>query len=140
MKAGKAKTFPYRAMLGPRLMPGLPMKFVGADGNILKPVAVGLVDSGADISTFPASWAGVLGIDLQQDCEAHSGNTAGGVTTNYFYEPGVDVIVVGKKIHLKAVFNPQIKIILLGREDFFAACTLVSFDQDKKQFTIELKP
>jgi hypothetical protein len=46
---------------------------------------------------------------------------------------------MGAKIHLYAVFNPQLDIVLLGREDFFERFT-ASFDQRAKTFRLEAYP
>jgi hypothetical protein len=122
--------------LGACLMPGIPMKIIDRHGNILPGQHLGLVDSGADCSTFPEQWAKALGIDLQAECNYSQGQSAGGLGDQYKFDPGVDAIVVGRKIHLEAVFRPGLPIILLGREDFFQAFK-VSFDQPKKTFRVE---
>jgi hypothetical protein len=116
-------------------MPAIPIKLVKLDGR-MTPETLGLVDSGCDTTMFPATWAKVLGIDLQKDCSAQASNTAGGTTTNYSYVPGIDAIVMGKKVHLSAAFNPGLPVILLGREDFFALYK-ITFDQAANSFTVE---
>lgn len=100
------------------------------------PKAFGLVDSGCDRSTFPLDWAGPLGIDLKADCIPNQGNTAGGLAEQYIYQPGIDSIVSGKKVHLDAIFSKGLPVILLGREDFFNVFK-VSFDQQRKTFSIK---
>lgn len=102
----------------------------------MTPETLALVDSGADTTVLPGSWAKVLGIDIVQDCTGNPGNTAGGTTTNYQYAPGVDALLAGRKIHLQASFNPGLPVILLGREDFFAHYR-IAFDQRANTMTIE---
>jgi hypothetical protein len=102
----------------------------------MMPETLGLVDSGCDSTMLPAELAKVLGIDLTADCTEQVSNTAGGRTTNYAYQPGIDAIVMGQKIHLQASFNPGLPVILLGREDFFALYR-VAFDQKTNTFTVD---
>jgi hypothetical protein len=120
---------------GPCLQPAIPLKLIALGGAMLKPT-LGLVDSGADCSNFPAQWAKALGIDLDNDCDVSQGNTAGGLADQYVYEPGINAVIMGRKIHLNAVFRPMLPIIILGREDFFAEYK-VSFDQRGPSFRVE---
>jgi hypothetical protein len=120
-------------MGGAVLRPGIPMKLVDLNGT-MKPQIYGLVDSGADISSFPLDWAKQLAID-PADLIEMDGDTAGGKTKNYYYPPGVDAIVMGKKIHLEAVFNAGLSVVLLGREDFFQLYK-IAFHQRAKTFTL----
>jgi len=100
-----------------------------------------LVDSGCDVTSFPTAWAEELGIDLGE-CVPFAGVTAAGKDGDdealqpRCWEEGVDAIVLGKKIHLEAVFRPGLPIVLLGREDFFSSFK-VSFDQQQKIMTLE---
>jgi hypothetical protein len=116
-------------------MPAIPLKLIQTNGN-MTPETLGLVDSGCDTTMLPAGWAKILGIDLAKDCSERQSNTAGGTTINYMYEPGIDAIVMGRKIHLQASFNPGLPVILLGREDFFALYK-VTFDQRASSFSVE---
>jgi hypothetical protein len=100
----------------------------------MRPQIYGLADSGCDFSTFPIPWAEDLGIDLAS-CHKTEGNTAGGTVTKYLYQPGVDAITFGKKIHLAAFFSPGLPIALLGREDFFRYFR-ASFDQRAETFDL----
>lgn len=122
-------------MLGERLTPGIPMKLLRLDGR-MTPQLYGLVDSGADCSLFPGAWAPLLGIDLREDCSRAHGRDAGGTSLRYFYEPGIDAIIMERKIHLRAVFADRTPVVLLGREDFFQHFK-VSFDQRGLTFTAE---
>jgi hypothetical protein len=116
--------------------PAVSLKLVRPDGTMTPPT-YGLVDSGCDVSTFPTSWAPVLGIDLAKDCDEGVGNTAGGQTKAYHYNPGITALLMGTQVPLVANFNEGLPIILLGREDFFSHFK-VSFDQRRKQFTLEV--
>lgn len=48
----------------------------------------------------------------------------------------MEAIVIGTKLKLAANFNSGLPIILLGRDDFLAYYT-ATFEQAKKQFTLE---
>lgn len=85
---------------------------------------------------LPGDLAKALGLDLAADCTQTTGSTAGGTTTNYEYAPGIDAIVMGKKIHLSCTFNEGLPVVLLGRKDFFALFK-VAFDEQAQQFTLE---
>jgi hypothetical protein len=122
-------------------MPGLPIALVRADGT-MTPRTPALVDSGCDVTSFPAGWAATLGIDYDK-CEKFSGLTAAGQDdeddddkTPRRWPPGVDAVIMGRKVHLEAIFRPGLPVILLGREDFFQEFK-VSFDQRKKTFRLE---
>jgi hypothetical protein len=100
-----------------------------------------LVDSGCDVTSFPADWAEELGIELS-DCPTFAGLTAAGKDSDdENLQPrecpdGVDALVLGQKIHLHAVFRPGLPIILLGREDFFRYFK-VTFDQEAMIMRLE---
>lgn len=112
------------------------MSLVGPNGH-QTPQQLALVDSGCDFSTFPSAWAKPLGIDFMADCEEIDGNTASGKDNSQrIYKPGIHGLVAGKKVPLRAIFNPKIPIALLGREDFFAYFK-VSFDQQAKTFRLQ---
>lgn len=107
----------------------------------MTPRTPALVDSGCDVTSFPAGWASILGIEFDK-CEKFSGLTAAGQDDEdddkapRLWAPGVDAVVMGRRVHLEAVFRPGLPVILLGREDFFQAFR-VSFDQRKKTFRLE---
>jgi hypothetical protein len=122
------------------LAPGVSIALIRQDGT-MTPRARALVDSGCDVTSFPAAWAEELGIDLS-DCPAFAGVTAAGkdgsnaATQPRRWPAGVDALVYGQKIHLEAVFRPGLPILLLGREDFFTYFK-VSFDQKAKLMRLE---
>jgi len=122
-------------------MPGIPIALVRMDGT-MTPRTPALVDSGCDVSNFPAAWAAHLGLDFEE-CDKFSGLTAAGKDDEddedkapRKWAPGVEAVVMGRKIHLEAVFRPGLPVILLGREDFFQEFT-ISFDQRAKTFRLE---
>jgi hypothetical protein len=127
-------------MTGGSLMPGIQIALVRQDGTMTARTPA-LVDSGCDLTTFPVEWAHHLGIDFDA-CEKIAGLSAAGATdaddenAPRVWEPGVEAIILGRKIRLGAVFRPNLPIILLGRDDFFHTFK-VSFDQRRKTFTVE---
>jgi hypothetical protein len=96
-----------------------------------------LVDSGADTSTFPASWATILGIDVAT-CLEYESDTAGGPASQFLYEPGIHAAFMGQKFHLSATFSAACGTVLLGRTDFFHYFKELRFDQQGQQFHVEL--
>jgi hypothetical protein len=97
----------------------------------------GLLDSGADNSTFPLAWAKQLGIDKEQ-CEIGECNTVAGKTKQYVWPDGVEAQVqaMGKTIRLFAAFTEGLPVVVLGRHDFFAEFK-VTFDQRACTYTLE---
>lgn len=99
------------------------------------PETLALLDSGADRTLLPAAWASALGIDLEAQCLAKLGDTAGGVATHYRYPRGVEAIFLGKRIRLLASFSHGLTVVMLGREDFFNLYR-VAFDQRANTLTV----
>jgi hypothetical protein len=97
---------------------------------------LGVVDNGADNTFIPLALAQVLGIDLGE-CRTEVCNTAGGPTTQYIWEAGLDAQVQGINVtlHLKTAFSDT-PMTLLGREDFFHTFK-VEFDQRVPRFRLE---
>jgi hypothetical protein len=116
-------------------MPCVPVRLIDINGHPMPATTHGLVDSGADSSILPKNWATILGIDLNNDCERTVGATAGGDGDQWVYEPGLDAIVVDKKIRITAVFT-RTPIVLLGRDDFFREFK-VAFDHRALAFHVE---
>ena len=114
-------------------MPALPIILHGERNHV--PVA-GIVDSGADYSFIPLAFASTLGIDLAA-CKREDCNTAGGMSTQYIWQAGLDAEVqaLGMNVHLKTAFS-ETPFVLLGREDFFEAFK-ISFDHRGLKFTLE---
>lgn len=114
-------------------MPVLPIVIHGVRNRI---PSRAIVDSGADKSFLPVAIASHLGIDLAQ-CVREDCNTAGGVTTTYVWQAGLEAEIqaMRMKVHLKTTFS-ETPFVLLGREDFFSAFR-VAFDQRNEAFTLE---
>lgn len=128
-------THEYRA-LGTELIPAIGIRVRGLDGT-WQPETLALVDSGADVSAFPATWASSLGVTLDPSCcEEKEAMTAAGPTVIWAYKPGLQVAVEGVAHLLKADFCSGLDVPLLGRRDFFDKYR-ISFDQRAKTFTLE---
>ncbi len=112
------------------------VKLLAVNGGHIVETTLGIVDSGADRSNFPADWAEPLGIDLDADCDEQDGDTAGGPVVQKVYEPGLDALVFGRKVHLDAVFQERLPVVLLGREDFFNEYK-VAFNQRRLTFRVD---
>lgn len=139
---------PYRAMRGSDgtgavyrsgLVPGVEVSFVAVNDIVLPIGTYGLVDSGADRSVLPASWAARLGIDIAEDCVAVTARTAGGQVQNFECNRGIEVVIVGQRLTLRAAFSEGVPWVLLGRDDFFHHFD-VSFKHREQQFTLSLPP
>lgn len=125
--------------LGGELVPALDIRLRTLDGT-WQPETPALIDSGADVSTFPAGWAPSLGVTLDASCcEEKKAVTAGGPATVWAYSPGLKVLIDGAEHHLKAEFCEGLDLPLLGRRDFFMKYR-VSFDQRTESFTLEPYP
>jgi len=114
-------------------MPVLPIVVHGVKNRM---PARAIVDSGADYSFIPITFAQHLGVDPAQ-CVQERCNTAGGVSTLYIWQAGLEAEIqqMRMRIHLKTAFS-ETPFVLLGREDFFNAFK-VAFDQRAQRFTLE---
>lgn len=139
-------TLPYRALRGTDgggqawdggLLPGVALNLIRPEGGVCSIGTYGLIDSGADRSVLPVAWAHHLGIDLEADCQESNSRTAGGMTTCYEVEGGVDAMILGERVTLQASFNRGLPWVLLGRDDFFSHFK-VSFEHRAQQFTLQL--
>lgn len=78
-----------------------------------------VIDTGADYTILPRSYADYLGIDIAKDCIAHNTHGIGGVETVYLYR---DLVVrIGRferKIPVGFLERDDIPP-LLGRHEFF---------------------
>jgi hypothetical protein len=128
-------THEYKSLGRGQLVPALSIRVRGLDG-VLQPETPALIDSGADVSTFPASWAKSLGIELSpRCCERKEATTAAGPATVWAYSQGLRVIIEGVEHWLKAEFCEGLDLPLLGRRDFFDAYK-ITFDERAKTFTL----
>jgi len=112
-------------------MPVFPVTLTGPRGE--SPPLMALVDSGADSSLFPMQVAGLIGVDLA-GCTQAVGMTAGGPSTRYIWDEGLQTTILGKTVWLRGVFGPC-PVILLGRGDFFHTFK-VAFDEREKTFSL----
>lgn len=84
-------TIPYRPLLGddaPR--PYLIMHVTGTNGRS-GPV-VGLVDSGADVTTFPLPYASLMGYTSETLSETHTKHAAGTATAYLAKQPSTMIV------------------------------------------------
>jgi hypothetical protein len=130
-----SKSFPYRALYGALLKPAVPLVIHGPKNRLTTP---GLIDSGADYSMFPASFAVPLGIDLATECHQETCTTAGGDVTQHIYEAALEVEIqaMATRIPLKVAFLANVPVVLLGRTDFFSQFKVL-FDERSQTFTLE---
>jgi hypothetical protein len=63
-----------------------------------------LVDSGADSSLFPIQIAPLVGVDVTR-CEKAIGMTAGGPSSRYIWEEGLQTTILGRELRLRGVFG-----------------------------------
>lgn len=101
-----------------------------------------LVDSGCSNTTFPKDLVEELGIDWDA-CTPIQGITATGTDdendeSNWprVWGPGIKAVHAGETLHLSAMFRPDLPLILLGRDDFFAHYK-VGFDHRNQKFSLE---
>jgi hypothetical protein len=113
-------------------MPVLPVVLAGPEGE--SPPLMALVDSGADSSLFPIQIAPLVGVDVTR-CEKATGMTAGGPSSRYIWEEGLQTTILGRELRLRGVFG-ACPVILLGRGDFFDTFR-VAFDQREKTFSLD---
>jgi hypothetical protein len=96
-----------------------------------------LVDSGADYSILPQSYAGFLGIDLAA-CEERPCTTAGG-SGKVLVHPiplEAEIQAMNVRFAMTSAFTRYANTILLGREDFFKEFR-VTIDEPTQTFTLE---
>jgi hypothetical protein len=110
----------------------LELEIVAPNGRRLTDAA--LVDTGADTSAFPLHWMRRLGI-YKKDCRKRQFDTAGGCADQWSFADGVEAIILGQRVTLRAVFVDA-PVALLGRDDFLASFR-VNFDQRAQLFTVE---
>jgi hypothetical protein len=95
------------------------------------------VDSGADYSIFPAYLAPSLGVNLDE-CREEPCVTAAGVGTMKIRDLPfeAEIQAMRTRFAMKAAFNEDASVVLLGRDDFFQEFK-VSFDHRALLFTLE---
>jgi len=93
----------------------------------------GLIDTGADECALPASFAPILGHDLQKGTEKRI-NTGNGETIAYSHTMSLEI----DDIRINDIlidFMPNLDVVLLGVKSFLAKFTL-TVDYPKKEFSI----
>lgn len=93
-----------------------------------------VIDSGADSSALPYSYAEALGIDLEKDCKRVTGMSSGGETEQHVFNPGLHGEVFGHRFKMMGVFTDT-PLILLGQEDFFMQFH-IAFDRRAGEVTL----
>jgi hypothetical protein len=95
------------------------------------------VDSGADYSILPTSYASYLGVDLAA-CDERPATTAGGTGTVLVHPLSLEAEVheMNVRFAMKSAFTEHSNTILLGRQDFFKAFR-VTIDEPAQTFTLE---
>jgi hypothetical protein len=123
---------PYGAGPTPdELEPIVALQVTGPNGKTISDSA--LLDTGADTSAFPLHWMRRLGI-WKKDCTAQEFLTASGCADQWSYEPGLEAVVLDRRLRLRGVFVDT-PVALLGREDFMSEFE-VSFDHRHSRFSL----
>jgi hypothetical protein len=117
--------------------PALPVALIDPHDGPLA-MTRGLLDSGADFTTFSHAWAEMLGIDLRADCTPVDVSIADDEqATHLMYDKGMEIEVVGERMFLPIVFFcVNLPVALLGRRDFFNRY-LVLLDNRESHFYLE---
>lgn len=104
----------------------------GASGDI-----IGIVDSGADVTSLPLDYASLMGYG-PADLRAESVEGVGGATSAFHATRPVAAYVSGlddMKFDLKPCFVDGNDMVLWGRSDFFVQF-IVAFNEGEQNFTI----
>lgn len=94
-----------------------------------------LVDSGADYSILPTSYAHYLGVDLDA-CDERPATTAGGTGKVLVHPLSLEAEIEAMNVRFAMAYTKQGNTILLGREDFFKEFR-VTIDEPAQTFTLE---
>lgn len=100
-------------------------------------MVLGLVDSGADASTFPFGYATLLGYSSATLTRSTS-STAGGNTTTFVAKaPSTAEVleVPGVTVQMHPVFAQAIEVVVWGRIDFMTYFD-VNFMETQQRFSI----
>jgi hypothetical protein len=109
---------------------------VGPNG-VRSPPVNALVDSGASQSLFPKDLATQwLGVRIEE-CEEVAGMDAAGGSLRWLHPGPITAHLEGldRAVSLRATLGLA-PIVLLGREDFFAAFRQIAFNENGQFFTI----
>jgi predicted aspartyl protease len=127
-------TFPFTVISpGDVARPYLPTTIVNPD--TAKTVDVyALIDTGADECALPASFAPVLGHDLEKGITKRI-NTGNGIT--YAFSHRTQIVVEGFSTKTVMVdYLPNLAVPLLGVQSFLGSCKLM-IDYPKGMFSLE---
>ena len=94
---------------------------------------LGLIDTGADECAMPASYAGILGHNLQSGSPKEI-NTGNGLTTAYSHTS----CIKGKNFYIKGIlidFMPNLSVPLLGMKNFLSHFVL-TIDYPNLKFSL----
>jgi gag-polyprotein putative aspartyl protease len=119
---------------GGSVRPALPIVIHSAHSRL---AVRALVDSGADYSILPKSYANYLGVDLSE-CVEQPCTSAGGTGTVLVHPVPLEAEIQALDVRfaMRSAFSEQASTILLGREDFFKQFR-VTIDEPAQTFTIE---
>lgn len=135
--AAQPSRWPYRSSpSGARLIPEIPVTIRhGETGKETHAV----VDSGADLTFIPISWANELGVDLKRSTPKDARYTLGAQPVKV-YEPREQLVaeIAGRDVPLKPVFGP-VNDVVLGRPDVFQAFR-VTFDDRAGELILDPYP
>ncbi|MBI2583745.1 MAG: retropepsin-like domain-containing protein [Candidatus Aenigmarchaeota archaeon] len=96
------------------------------------------IDSGADMTMIPLSFARLLGFESWKIEEVENARDAGGGTVPYFVR-SVQIIIGNKKLTIRIACSLQDNVpFLLGRKDIFDRFQVCFNDKDKKVVFTEL--
>lgn len=131
-------TIPFRSLgVGQPPRPYLVLVVTGLDGRF-QPL-VGLVDTGADTTSFPFAFAGLLGYDTTTLSPPRDFGHAGGVGSSYSaLVPCTAAVpqVPNRTFELNLQFVDGGQFFLWGRSDFMAAFD-VTIRQSRLEFSLE---
>jgi Domain of unknown function (DUF4365) len=122
--------FSFSTVIGGRPAPAIPVLLKGPGGSL---PTFGLVDSGADVSCIPFTYATGLGVDLSA-CERIETETTAGPTGVHLWEGDITARLLDTEIPLEGLFAPT-PVPLLGRSDFFSHFD-VTIDQRRRTVTL----
>jgi len=129
-------TLAYSDAFGNGVRPYLALTVTGINGRSGR--IVGLIDSGADKTSLPMGYAGLMGYGVR-DLTAGSVGVADGSTVSVWHASAPSQAFISglpdPVFDLLPTFVPGIPPVLFGREDFFQTFG-VAFNEVRRQFTL----
>lgn len=132
--------FPFKSIRpGDTPRPWLPIRIINP-GNKLIQNAYGLIDTGADECAIPASYAQLLGHNLQSGLTKKI-KTGNGITTAYSHTAALDILdFKGDNIfrieETLVDFMPNLHVVLLGVNSFLSRFIL-TMNYPDQTFTLQ---